>query len=363
MSQESSEPSDGAPSALLVIYQIAHEQWEHAEQLRWTVLYNFLVASTILLLAWGAVFETRPASLARTFVLLTFCLVGAFVSIVWVGLETRANKFVRHHSVKAKEIEASLPQAWHLFSATERFRSGLKGSERWIATRRAVLFVPSTFFIMFVILGCLSLGNEVLKDMGMGETAIAWATVVNAVLVSALVGVTVWYAIEASKARKAAERQAAASEASLRALRHEAELQAGLSRTIVKTAMQTAVRNIEYWEPEGKAYNLAIQYQLPKDVELLPPNAHRAVEQARGISVEGSEELSSAFDSLRLAQLQLQILRDAKQTSPQFYQSNASQFLGYLREASLALSTAQASFHESREGEESGRRPAGWQTA
>lgn len=180
----------------------------------------------------------------------------------------------------------------------------------------------------------------------MPETATAWATVVNVVLVAVLVGVTIWYAFEASKARKAAERQAAASEASLRALRHEADLQEGLSRTIVKTAMQTAVRNLEYWEPEGKAYNLAIQYQIPKDVQLLPPNAHGAVEHARRISVQGSEELSSAFDSLRLAQLELQIIRDGKQVLPEFYQSHATKFVGYLKEASLALSTTQANLRE-----------------
>jgi len=190
----------------------------------------------------------------------------------------------------------------------------------------------------------------------MAETAIAWASVVNAVLVAVLVGVTIWYAVEASKARKASERQAAASEATLRALRRKAELQTGISRTIVKTAMQTALRNIECWSVKGKAYNLAVQHQLPKDVALLPLNADRAVEHARGISVEGSEELSSSFDSLRLAQLQLSILQDPKQTSPEFFQTNASEFTHHLEEASLALSTAQAHFRQGSHGESPGNK-------
>jgi len=349
MAEKSCDGIDPELNALLTVYQIASEQWAHAEQVRWTVLYNFLVANTILLLAWGAVFGTTQSaqgSPRRTFILLIFCIAGAIISITWVGLGQRANNFIKHYSVKACNLEAALPEEWRLFAATEEFRRRLQGSEGWVSTRRVVLFIPGTFFVLFVLLACLSIKNEISNHGTMTETAIAWASVVNAVLVAVLVGVTIWYAVEASKARKATERQAAASEASLRALRREADLQMGVSRTIVKTAIQTVLRNIECWSAKGKAYNLAVQHQLPKDVELLPLNADRAVEHARGISVEGSEELSSSFDSLRLAQLQLHILQDPKQTSPEFFQTNTSELAHHLEQASLALRTAQARFRE-----------------
>ena len=344
MSGEPSEGGEPGGATVLAVYKVAGDQWEHAEQLRWTVLYNFLVASTILLLGWGAVYQTGPASARRTLVLLTLCLVGAFVSVVWVGLSERANRFVKHHSIKAAELEASLPPDCRLFAATEEFRSNLKGPGAWMSTRFAVSLIPSVFFLLFTLLGCFSLDIEVRSYMSMTEAAMAWATVVNAIMVAALVGITAWYAREAGRARRAAKRQAAAAEASLRALRHQAELEAGLSKTIVKTAMQTALRNIEYWEPKGNAYNLAVQHQLPNEVELLPPNSQRAVEHARRISVEGSEELSSSFDSLRLAELELQILAAAKPSIPEFFQSHASNFLGYLGQARLDLEAARARF-------------------
>jgi hypothetical protein len=162
MTRESIHGDGTEMSARLAIYQIAQNQWEHAEQLRWTVLYNFLVASTILLLAWGAVFGTAPGSSKQTYVLMIFCFVGGFVSIFWVALVIRANRFVKYHSIKAQELEASLPHQWRLFGAVEAFRNGLEGFEGWISTRRAVLFIPSTFFLMFVILGCLSMSTVTL---------------------------------------------------------------------------------------------------------------------------------------------------------------------------------------------------------
>jgi hypothetical protein len=41
------------------LYQAASEQWAHAEQIRWTLLYNYLTASMILLLAWTTVFAAK----------------------------------------------------------------------------------------------------------------------------------------------------------------------------------------------------------------------------------------------------------------------------------------------------------------
>ncbi len=76
---------------MLTIYQIANDQWAHAEQLRWTVLYNFLVGNTILLLGWAAVFAINASSSTKTGSLVVFCVGGFCLSLAWFGLGVRAS--------------------------------------------------------------------------------------------------------------------------------------------------------------------------------------------------------------------------------------------------------------------------------
>jgi hypothetical protein len=81
------------PNMDTVIYQVTSQHWAHAEQIRWTLLYNLLVANTILLLAWAAIFATnmRPAGAWLTLTCLSF--VGLCVSLLWIFLQRRANGF------------------------------------------------------------------------------------------------------------------------------------------------------------------------------------------------------------------------------------------------------------------------------
>jgi hypothetical protein len=111
--------------------------------------------------------------------------------------------------------------------------------------------------------------------------------------------------------------------------------------------MQSALRAIEYWQQENNIQNLAMLHHLPIDVNLLPEGAHFAVEHARRISVEGSEELSSCFDSLRFAETEITIMRDAKQTDVHFYQARASKANRHLTDAKTALEEAQRFFRQS----------------
>lgn len=179
-----------------------------------------------------------------------------------------------------------------------------------------------------------------------------WPSWINVALVFALVVITAYYAWstkrileESRKTREAAERQAAAAEESIRALRQRLEEEAGLSRTIVAAAIQTATRNIEHWKSLNIP-NLAVIHGLPKTVDLLPPEYHSAVQHARRISVDASAELSSAFDNLRMAKTEIEILRDAKQTSPAFHQQHSNSAINALNQATLDLGKAQEYLQE-----------------
>jgi hypothetical protein len=176
------------------------------------------------------------------------------------------------------------------------------------------------------------------------------ATPISAYSTVILVLVTAYYAYKTSKildesrkARQAAERQAAAAEASIRLLREQIEERAGLDKTIVASAMQTAIRNIEYWQG-ANVYSLAAIHAIPQNVQLLPGNANSAVEHSRRISVEGSGELSSALDYLRYAENEIQILRDAKQTDHHFLEQHTRAVSRYLELARQDLRRAEGWF-------------------
>jgi hypothetical protein len=176
---------------------------------------------------------------------------------------------------------------------------------------------------------------------------IDWPSWINAALVFALVVITAYYARstanildESRKAREATERQASAAEESIRALRQRWEEEAGLSRTIVATAIQTATRNIEYWKNRN-IQNLAATNGLPATVDLLPTEHHSAIQHARRISVDASVELSGVFDNLRLAKTEIEILRDARETSVAFYAEHSRFALEFLDAAKIDLDKAQ----------------------
>lgn len=177
-----------------------------------------------------------------------------------------------------------------------------------------------------------------------------WVSWINILLVLALVAITAYYAKktadileESRKSRQAAERQASAAEASVLALRQRLEEEAGLGRTTVAAAIQSATRTIEYWG-QANVMNLAATGAIPANIDLLSVDYQLAVQHARRISVNGSVELAGAFDQLRIAQTEIQILPDVRQTNPIFYQQHAQTVGECLRMARLNLETATALF-------------------
>lgn len=198
----------GSSGSLLVIYQIANDQWAHAEQLRWTVLYNFLVASTILLLGWAAVFAIDTSSSTKTGILAVFCVAGLCLSLGWLALGIRASGFVKHHADKATELEAALPPDWRLFREIEEYRRGLRGFQARIATRHAVKLVPLVFFISYLVLLWLSVRGDAIAPHGVvssgGSQTDVWLEILVLSITAALVA---WYAVETTRLRRESGRQ------------------------------------------------------------------------------------------------------------------------------------------------------------
>ena len=94
------------------VYAAATDQWIHAEQMRWTILYNFLVGNTILLVAWAtlyAAFVSDVSSLGLRIVLIGSCAVGVLGGVVWAFLEHRANGFSERYLNRPGFVGGRIP--------------------------------------------------------------------------------------------------------------------------------------------------------------------------------------------------------------------------------------------------------------
>jgi hypothetical protein len=146
---------------------------------------------------------------------------------------------------------------------------------------------------------------------------------INAVSVIVLVAVTGYYAWttrnilkESEKMRKAAEKQAIAADAqasvanaTLAHLRHQVEELQGLGKSTVRTTVDSVISSIEDWRKLDIRENLVTAEAFPSPAGLVPENASIALEHARRISEDCVSALTSAFDDLRAAQNQIEILR------------------------------------------------------
>ena len=105
------------------LYQAAVQHWSHAEQVRWTLLYNYLMASTILLLAWATVFASavpHTISWPKRIVLVAFPMGGpgteCLVDCAWVACELLRRDVRRGRSLAraATESRVSVAGSWSL---------------------------------------------------------------------------------------------------------------------------------------------------------------------------------------------------------------------------------------------------------
>ncbi|MBU1744725.1 MAG: hypothetical protein KJ649_07530 [Proteobacteria bacterium] len=154
--KKSATAQDEAP--YYILYQTTSQHWAHAEQVRWALLYNFLMAATILLLAWAAIYGEDQPNVARKIPLILFAGVGCLTSFLWIGLCARANGFVTAYAEYAKKLEVSLSaKVQGPFHAAYSHRNQISGFARWVESRRITLIVPSLFSILFFVLFLISI--------------------------------------------------------------------------------------------------------------------------------------------------------------------------------------------------------------
>jgi hypothetical protein len=154
MTDQEHKTADTSPS---VVYPIVSQHWAHAEQVRWTLLYNFLMASTILLLAWATIFAGSSSPRVKTAVLFLLCVAGFLLSVVWVALGQRGSSFVRMYAELGRRLEPDCQQTILTpFRRADQHRTEIIGIGRWALTYRVLVFVPGIFAALYAVLSVLS---------------------------------------------------------------------------------------------------------------------------------------------------------------------------------------------------------------
>jgi ADP-ribose pyrophosphatase YjhB (NUDIX family) len=166
----------------LVLYQAASQHWAHAEQIRWTLLYNYLMASTILLLAWATVFAS---SSSHPKVQVVFAAAGAALSALWVALGARATAFVSMYTETGRSLEPSPePLAGEVarvgpFAAAARHRSSMTGVGRFAPSHLVLWFVPTLFLVVYLGLLYLSIRDALRPNLVIP----GWSVILAALIV------------------------------------------------------------------------------------------------------------------------------------------------------------------------------------
>jgi len=163
----SNEGSTAEPNAssrddtdvISTLYEVLAQHWAHAEQLRWTLLYNYSMASTILLLAWAAVFVSAPGS-GKRLILLTFSIAGFLVTMLWLVLQIRANGFVHMYEIAGRETERALaPSRSGSFWYSEKYRRNFSWIRKHLGTRFVAPIVLCLFAMLYAVLVLISYAN------------------------------------------------------------------------------------------------------------------------------------------------------------------------------------------------------------
>jgi hypothetical protein len=186
----------------------------------------------------------------------------------------------------------------------------------------------------------------------------AFAAIAGIGLTLALTVTTIAYAFltngilrESQKSRLAAEKQANAAQSqasvaqrTLGVLQQQIDDQAGLGYSVMQATMGNAMSAIEYWKGLDLP-RFANMSCLPPTDGLVPADTAAALNHARRIHGDSARRLSSAFDELRTARNEIEVMRELGRQGthgPGFYEAKCGLVVRCLESALDLLQKAQA---------------------
>jgi len=145
---EGSAMSEGRATNLEERYKAFTEHWKHTDQIRQLLLYNFLMASTILVAGWGVLYAmpVKPSVLLKA-----LSILGVVLALLWLIIARRSTGYYNMYEAEARQIERDFvdPQRWP-FHARAGFRANLPGAlEGRIRAVAITAGVPLLFLVFF----------------------------------------------------------------------------------------------------------------------------------------------------------------------------------------------------------------------
>jgi hypothetical protein len=133
-------------------YQMLTTHWAHADQQRQTLLYNFLTAGSVLIIAWVTVFNF-PSTIRAFFLSAAISIIGIVASLLWWRIGIRSNGYIDMYERVGREIERDMenPNTWP-FHHREQYRGTvIRFLGREIRAGTINIVIPILFLAFFSI--------------------------------------------------------------------------------------------------------------------------------------------------------------------------------------------------------------------
>lgn len=132
----------------------------HAESTSWNRFYNYLMATTILILSWATLFTNDPDKTSPKIILISICLIGIISGVLWAALGYRGRRFLNEYSNAGANIERN-SELWQgelqnlaPLTLSRELRDRLPF--RYAGSLYLLTGVPMVFSLLFVIMLIIS---------------------------------------------------------------------------------------------------------------------------------------------------------------------------------------------------------------
>jgi hypothetical protein len=159
MVSEASDPTGGEDSGSPVTRQAAHaailQIYQHADGISWNRLYNFLMFSTILVLAWSTIYSQGNRPRYASFAMALISSLGFIGGIAWAAVGHRGRRFTTFILEQGKRLEDLSKEDFAI--CTMILESHHEFSFKYVGSYRMMVLTPLVFCWLYGVLFVLSL--------------------------------------------------------------------------------------------------------------------------------------------------------------------------------------------------------------
>ncbi len=138
------------------IYQAIIQLVTSAESITWSRFNNFLIANSIIILAWSSIYNFSPSD-TKEYVLIILSALGIIGSIIWLNLNLRGRKFLEEYILIGSEIEnkygEKLDNNFLILNKTKSLAKNLPfkvSSSKYILSFWAICFLIVYILLFFI---------------------------------------------------------------------------------------------------------------------------------------------------------------------------------------------------------------------